>query len=411
MPVGAVLLVKEGQKVEAGEAIAEYDPTYEYVISSAAGKIMYLDLEVSKRRHESIAKKDGEVFVYNPKVFKDYEIAKGNQIFVKVGSKIKPGDEVATGIVAKVAGVVISASKDNITVVPGDNYLIIAGSRVFVADGESIESYDVLAKVESIRRDPSKTRDIIQGLPKVEELFEGRRPRDAAILSEIEGVVEVRESEGMRIVKIIGSKDVVKEYQVPYETRLRVITNDRVHPGMQITEGVVNPHDVMRIVGVASVQTFLVAEIQKIYRAQGVTIADKHIEVIVRQMTKKVRIVDPGDSILLPGELIEKNSLDEMNEKMKGDKATATEVLLGITKASLTTESFISAASFQETARVLTDAAIQGKVDLMYGLKENVIIGKPIPAGTGFAGYRNIELVPTTGLLGQLQVAAESEEQ
>ncbi|MBI5399802.1 DNA-directed RNA polymerase subunit beta' [Candidatus Saganbacteria bacterium] len=411
LPVGAILLVKEGQKVEAGENIAEYDPTYEYIISSAAGKIMYLDLEVSKRRHENIAKKDGEVFVYNSKVFKEYDVPKGAQIFVRVGSKVKPGDELAAGVVVKIAGVIIAVTKDVIRLAPGENYLVIAGSRVFVEDGDKVESYDVVAKVESIRRDPSKTRDIIQGLPKVEELFEGRRPRDAAILSEIEGIAEVGESEGVRVVKVIGPKDNVKEYHVPYETRLRVITNDKIHAGMQLTEGVVNPHDILRIVGVGLVQTFLVAEIQKIYRAQGVTIADKHIEVIVRQMTKKVRVVDPGGSTLLPGELIEKNRLEEINEKMKGDKVTATEVLLGITKASLTTESFISAASFQETARILTDAAIQGKVDEMYGLKENVIVGKPIPAGTGFVDYNNIELVPITGLLGQLQVAAGAEEQ
>ena len=293
---------------------------------------------------------------------------------------------------------------------PGENYLVIAGSRVFVEDAADLESYDVIARVESIRRDPSKTRDIIQGLPKVEELFEGRRPRDAAILSEVDGTVEVKESEGLRLVKVISGKGETKEYQVPYETRLRVISNDKVHKGMQLTEGVVNPHDVLRIRGVAAAQTFLVDEIQKIYRAQGVTIADKHIEVIVRQMTKKVRIVHPGDSTLLPGELIEKTTLAELNEKMKGEQASATEVLLGITKASLTTESFISAASFQETARVLTDAAVNGKIDEMYGLKENVIIGKPIPAGTGFADYRYLELVPTMGLMGQLKVAVKAEE-
>lgn len=410
LPVGAMLLVKDGQKVDAGETLALYDPTYEYVIASAAGKIKYLDLEASSRRKELIAKKDGEVFVYNPKVGKEYEIPKGAQLFVKVGDKVKVGDELAAGVVCKAPGLVLAASKEEIVIVPGENYLVIAGSRVFVEDGQNIESYDVIARVESIRRDPSKTRDIIQGLPKVEELFEARRPRDAAILAEIEGTVEVKESEGLRVVKIIGPKGEAKEYLVPYEVRLRVISNDKVNRGMQLTEGVVNPHDVLRILGVAAVQTFLVAEIQKIYRAQGVTIADKHIEVIVRQMTKKVRILDTGETTMLPGELIEKNTLDQLNEKLKGDKITATEVLLGITKASLTTESFISAASFQETARVLTDAAVNGKTDEMYGLKENVIIGKPIPAGTGFVDYRYLELVPTVGLMGQLQVAAEAEE-
>jgi DNA-directed RNA polymerase subunit beta' len=409
LPVGAMLQVKEEQKVEAGETIALYDPTYEYVISSAPGKLMYVDLEVSKKRGEIIAKRDGEVFVYSPKVKKEYEIPKDAQVFVKVGEKVKAGDEIAAGLVCKTSGIVIEQNKQSIIVAPGENYLIIAGSKMFVEDGATIDSYDVIARVESIRRDPSKTRDIIQGLPKVEELFEGRRPRDAAILSEVDGSVEVRESEGVRIVKIIGTKGEEKEYHVPYETRLRVISNDKVHKGMQITEGTVNPHDVLRIKGVTAVQTFLVDEIQKIYRAQGVTIADKHIEVIVRQMTKKVRVVRPGDTTLLPGELIEKITLEEMNEKVKTEQAIATEVLLGITKASLATESFISAASFQETARVLTDAAVNGKTDEMYGLKENVIIGKPIPAGTGFTDYRFLELVPTVGLMGQLEVAAQTE--
>ena len=164
-----------------------------------------------------------------------------------------------------------------------------------------------------------------------------------------------------------------------------------------MTDGPINSHDLLRILGVKSVQKHLVDEIQKIYRAQGVTINDKHIEVIVRQMTKRMRILKPGDSILLPGELIDKLSLEKLNDEGKGEPAVGEEVLLGITKASLTTDSFISAASFQETARVLTDAAIRGKIDKMYGLKENVIIGRLIPAGTGFIKYRDLELTPMSG--------------
>jgi DNA-directed RNA polymerase subunit beta' len=370
---------------------------------------MYFDLETTTKRNEKVAKRDGQVFVYNPKVKKEYDVPKKSKIFVKLGERIKVGDEIAAGLISKAPGVVIGTKKDAIVVAPGENYLIVAGSRLHVGDGEKVNSYDVIARVESIRRDPSKTRDIIQGLPKVEELFEARRPKAAAILSDLDGIVEVKESEGARVVTVVGSKNEKNEYLVPYETRLRVITNDKVDKGFQLTEGTVSPHDVLRILGVNAVQGFLVDEVLKIYRSQGVTIADKHVEVIVRQMTKKVRVVELGNTTLLPGELIEKNRLEEINEKVKGEKATATEVLLGITKASLATESFVSAASFQETARVLTDAAVNGKKDDMYGLKENVIIGKLIPAGTGFAEYRYLELVPTVGLMSQMEEHAKTE--
>jgi DNA-directed RNA polymerase subunit beta' len=403
IPLGAVLKVKDGDKIASGETLAEFDPTYEYVVSSSVGKIMFIGLELATQRKEKVAKKDGELFIFNPKVEKEYEVPRGAQIFVKVGDKVKTGDELAGGLICKGPGLVIGASKEKCTVAPGESYLIIAGSRLFVEDGDPIESYDVVARVESIRRDPSKTRDIIQGLPRVEELFEGRRPKDPVILSEIDGVVSVSEREGLRVVTVKNSKDEAKEYFVPYETRLRVTTNDKVHCGMQLTEGTVNPHDVLRILGVRAAQSFLVDEIQKIYRAQGVTIADKHIETIVRQMTSKVRVVTSGDTTLLPGELIDQKVLTETNERTKGEKAEATEVMLGITKASLSTDSFISAASFQETARVLTDAAVKGRTDEMYGLKENVIIGKLIPAGTGFVDYRYLELVPTMGTVAEVE--------
>jgi DNA-directed RNA polymerase subunit beta' len=410
LPVGAVLLAKEGDKMEAGGVIAEYDPTYEYVVSSYAGCCIYLGLDVSLRRKEKIAKKDGEVFIYNPKVKKEYEVAHGSQVFVKSGDKIKVGDEIAAGLICKAPGCVIEAKKGSVVVAPGESYLVVSGSRVFVEDGQAVSAYDVIAKVESIRRDPSKTRDIIQGLPKVEELFEARRPKDPAIMAEIEGEVDVSEKEGMRVVTLKGLKGERKEYFVPYEVRLKVITNDKIHLGMALTEGTINPHDVLRILGVKAAQSFLVDEIQKIYRSQGVTIADKHIEVIVRQMTRKVRIVNPGETTLLPGELIDLKNLEELQEKGKEEQIEATEVLLGITKASLSTDSFISAASFQETARILTDAAVKGKIDDMYGLKENVIIGKLIPAGTGFSDYRYLELVPTVGIAAQMEENVSTEE-
>jgi len=410
LPVGSLLLVGDGDKVESNQTIAEFDPSYEYVISSTQGKAKYINLEVSSKRGEKINKKDGEIFTYNPKVSKEYAVPKDAQLFVNVGDKVKVGDEIATGVVCKLNGVVLEAKKDYVIVAPGELYLIIAGSNVYVEDGDNVESHDVIAKVEAIRRDPSKTRDIIQGLPRVEELFEGRRPKDPGVLSEIEGVVEISEKEGARSVRVRG-KEEGREYFVPYETRLRVATGDKVHVGMQLTEGTVSPHDVLSILGSRAAQSFMVAEIQKIYRSQGVTISDKHIEVIVRQMTKKVRVVQSGDTTLLPGELIDAKTLATINEASKGEKAEANEVLLGITKASLSTESFISAASFQETARVLTEAAVQGKIDEMYGLKENVIIGKLIPAGTGFEDYRYIELVPTVGTVSELEEEVKQEEE
>jgi DNA-directed RNA polymerase subunit beta' len=405
MPAGAKLFVKAGEDVKAGEVLAEYDATYDYLICSSAGRVKYINLEILQRRKkvgsrtlvEKIAKNDGELFVFNPKVKKGYEVPGGAKTFVKLGDKVLAGDEIISNVVSRTSGVVIEVKKNEVTVAPGESYLIIAGSRLMVEDGVEVEPYDVLAKVESIRRDPSKTKDIIQGLPKVEELFEARRPKDPALLSEVVGAVSISEREGARLLTIAETKGTKKEYIVPYDVRLKVAQGDRVHEGSQLTEGTVNPHDVLRIIGVRSVQAHLVNEIQKIYRSQGVTINDKHIEVIVRQMTRRVRIVKAGDTTLLPGELIDKLTLERINEEAKGEGAEGEDVLLGITKASLTTESFISAASFQETSRVLTEAAVKGKTDEMYGLKENVIIGRLIPAGTGFSAYRNLELVPATG--------------
>jgi DNA-directed RNA polymerase beta' subunit len=403
IPVGALITAKEGMTVAPGDAIAEYDSTFDYVVTSVEGKAMYLGLLTTERKRkieektltDMIAKNDGAIFVYNPKVRKEYEITKDKKTLVKVGDRVKVDDELAEGVVTKIAGVVLEVKGKEIVVVPGEYYTVIASSKVVVEDGDAVKPYDLLAKVESMSRDPSKTKDIIQGLPKVEELFEARRPKDPAILSEIEGTVEISEKEGSRIITVHSSSD-KREYVAPYDVRLKVASGDKIAAGTAITDGAINLHDILRILNKQAVQVFLSDEVQKIYRGQGVSINDKHIEVIVRQMTNKVRVVNPGDTILLPGELIEKNELDKVNDANKGEAATATEVLLGITKASLSTESFISAASFQETARILTEAAIKGRTDKMYGLKENVIIGKLIPAGTGFSAYRSVELVPFT---------------
>ncbi|MCL2335913.1 MAG: DNA-directed RNA polymerase subunit beta', partial [Firmicutes bacterium] len=237
--------------------------------------------------------------------------------------------------------------------------------------------------------------DITQGLPRVEELFEARKPKGQAIIAEDGGLVEIREVKGRREIDVTGEDGTKNTYLVPYGARLKVHDSDRVEPGDELTEGSVNPHDLLKIKGVTSVQLYLLQEVQRVYRLQGVDINDKHIEVMIRQMLRKVRVEEPGDTTLLTGSLIDIFELLEENKRVEeegGEPAEGKAVLLGITKASLATDSFLSAASFQETTRVLTEAAIKGKMDPLLGLKENVIIGKLVPAGTGMSRYRNIEI-------------------
>ncbi|WAM35529.1 DNA-directed RNA polymerase subunit beta' [Caldicellulosiruptor acetigenus] len=235
-------------------------------------------------------------------------------------------------------------------------------------------------------------QDITQGLPRVEELFEARKPKGVAVISEIEGYVSIKEDK-KRTITVRNDNGEERTYEIPYGARLKVNDGDYVQAGDELTEGSINPHDLLRIKGPRGVQSYLLAEVQKVYKMQGVDINDKHIEIIIRQMMKKVKIEDPGDTELLPGDIVEIHRFEEENDKAIAEgkrPALGRRVLLGITKAALSTESFLSAASFQETTRVLTDAAIKGKVDPLIGLKENVIIGKLIPAGTGMAKYRNI---------------------
>ena len=237
--------------------------------------------------------------------------------------------------------------------------------------------------------------DITQGLPRVEELFEARRPKGQAIIAEESGVVEIREVKGRREVDITGDDGSKTNYVIPYGARMKVHDGVRVDAGDELTEGSVNPHDLLKIKGATGVQIYLLQEVQRVYRLQGVDINDKHIEVMIRQMLRKVRIEDQGDTSLLPGGLIDIFDFEEENRLINlegGEQAQEKPVLLGITKASLATDSFLSAASFQETTRVLTEAAIKGKMDPLLGLKENVIIGKLVPAGTGMSRYRNVEI-------------------
>lgn len=247
----------------------------------------------------------------------------------------------------------------------------------------------------------ANAEDITQGLPRVEELFEGRRPKHLAIISEIGGKVTFEDIKKNRHVVVTGDDGMSKSYLIPFGSHITVEEGQRIEAGTRLTEGSVNPHDVLAISGVEAVQDYLIEEVQRVYRLQGVDINDKHIEVIVRQMMKKVKVEDPGDTPLLSGSMVEKTEFETANQLIRdrvaaGEttlrEATCTPTLLGITKAALATESFLSAASFQETTRVLTDAAIKGKVDPLMGLKENVIIGKLIPAGTGMKHYANVQL-------------------
>ena len=360
LPHGAVLRVQDGQEVEDGQALYEWDPYNNIIVSPRAGTVQFVDLVE--------------------------------------GVTYREETDDTTGIAAHV----VIEHRDRtlaprILIVDDDgeelgHYIIPLGARLVVRDGDKLNAGDTLTKIP---RERSKTRDITGGLPRVAELFEARRPKDPSVVTEIDGVVSfgglVR---GSRIVFVTADDGEERKYTIPYGRHLRVQEGDRVFAGGRLSEGSVIPHDILAILGIQKVQEYLVDEIQQVYRLQGVKINDKHIETIVRQMLQKVHVTDPGDTNFLEGELVDRFRFRDENDKViveGGDPATFQPVLLGITKASLLTESFISAASFQETTRVLTEAAVQGKVDGLLGLKENVIIGHLIPAGTGALKYRLLD--------------------
>jgi DNA-directed RNA polymerase subunit beta' len=279
---------------------------------------------------------------------------------------------------------------------PAANYPIPSGAHIVVAEGDKIVAGTLMAKTP---RKTSKTKDITGGLPRVAELFEARRPKDAAEISKIDGVVDFGASvRGKRCIVIKDQQtSVEEEHLIPIGKHVIVFKGDYVKKGQQLTEGPIDPHEILDICGPQELQEHLVNEVQEVYRLQGVTINDKHVEIIVRQMLRKVRITEPGDTNFLWGEQVDKLEFEEENERVdkKGGKpAEAQPVLLGITKASLETESFLSAASFQDTTRVLTEAATRARVDYLHGFKENVIMGHIIPAGTGFDQHRKARLKP-----------------
>jgi DNA-directed RNA polymerase subunit beta' len=362
---GAKLQVSDGQKVEAGQKLIEWDPYSTPIITEVGGKIALGDIVEGVTVKEEV----DEVTGLSHKVIIDYPANMRPRISIK--------DEQG------------KATLKN----PGTNtparYLLPAGAHVLVEKGAVVKPGDIIAKIP---RETIKTKDITGGLPRVAELFEARKPKEQAIVSEIDGVVEFRGfHKGMRIVVVKGGSD-TREYYIPKGKHVSVHEGDWVKAGEPLMDGSVNPHSILEILGPHELQRYLVDEVQKVYRLQGVSINDKHIEIIVRQMMKKVKIEDPGDTDFLVGEQVEKVVFEEENKrvmKQKGKPAQARPLLLGITRASLTTESFISAASFQETTRVLTEAAINGARDELRGLKENVIMGRLIPAGTGMKRYRD----------------------
>ena len=256
--------------------------------------------------------------------------------------------------------------------------------------------------------------DITQGLPRVEELFEARKPKGLAIITEIPGTVTILDTKKKREVQVTSEDGESKTYLIPYGSRIKVQDGQVLEAGDELTEGSVNPHDILKIKGIRAVQDYMLREVQRVYRLQGVDINDKHIEMIVHQMLKKVRVEDNGDSDVLPGTLVDVLDFEEMNEKLEAEgkrPAEGKQVMLGITKASLATNSFLSAASFQETTKVLTEAAIKGKVDPLIGLKENVIIGKLIPAGTGMKRYQNVRLSTEMNEFSELNLDEDLEDE
>ncbi|MCK4303234.1 MAG: DNA-directed RNA polymerase subunit beta', partial [Candidatus Eisenbacteria sp.] len=361
---GTTMKVADKAKVVKDQVLFEWDTYNVPIISTVSGKIRFVDIK------EKVTLKDQV----------DETTSKRELVIVEDREKrLHPHIDV----------IPIKGGKTQRIAVP-------TGARLIVRDGQKVEAGDILA---TLRRASGKTRDITAGLPRVSELFEARRPKDQATISEIEGTIKLGKlTRGMRKV-VVASEDGTdeREYLIPHGKHLYVQEGDIVTAGQPLTDGAVNPHDILRVRGIKEVQEYLVDQVQEVYRPQGVPIDDKHIEIIVRQMLQKVRIEDPGDTRFLEGELVDKRILkDEQAAVVSegGEPARYTPLLLGITKASLSTQSFVAAASFQETTRILTEASIHGSVDPLLGLKENVAIGQLIPAGTGMPLLRRLKVVP-----------------
>ncbi len=368
---GAKLVVKEGDAVVGGAKIAEWDPYSVPILTEASGHVKFEDLEDSVTTQEQF----------------DPVTGLSHRVVIETKTEKRPK-------------ILIVDAKGDTMSIPGSNrkavYMLPVGAVVPVQSGDEVHSGDMVAKIS---RETTKTTDITGGLPRVAELFEARKPKDSAMISEIDGTISFgKDTKGKR--KIIVTPDAVTgkeavEYLVPKGRHLVINEGDYVRMGEALIDGPINPHDILRVRGITTLARYLVDQIQEVYRLQGVKINDKHIETIVRQMLRKVKVNEVGDSTFIIGETIDRSEFDEENARVLaegGRPAVCEAVLLGITKASLSTKSFISASSFQETTKVLTEAALAGKTDNLRGLKENVIMGRLIPAGTGLARYKAYEI-------------------
>jgi DNA-directed RNA polymerase subunit beta' len=367
VPFGAHLKVREGKQVKRGDRIAEWDPFSIPILSEVDGTVKFGDIIEGRTVQEQV----DEVTGLSRKVVMDFS---DPDMRPRISIKDKEGKT------ARIAATHSFA-----------RYLLSVGVNIVASEGDKVFAGDIIAKIP---RETTKTKDITGGLPRVAELFEARKPKEFAVISEIDGAVafgkDVKGRRRLMVTPEVGEK---KEYLIPKGKHITVQEGDRVQAGDPLMDGASNPHDLLTIKGEKELARYLVDEVQEVYRLQGVKINDKHIEIIVRQMLRRVKVADPGDTIFLSDEQVEKVRFQEENERVlaKGGRPAVGEpILLGITKASLSTQSFISAASFQETTRVLTEAALAGKTDYLRGIKENVIMGRLIPAGTGLPIYKKL---------------------
>ena len=366
VPQGSILSGEDGARVEKGDLFVKWDAYTSHILTELSGRVKLEDVKEGHTMREELDESTGLI----------------NRVIIEFKGDFHP------------QVLILNEARDEVLAV----YALPAGAHIVVKDDQEVEAGMALAKTP---RKIIKTKDITGGLPRVAELFEARKPHDPAVISEIDGVVDFGPvKKGQRRVIIKSSSGMKKEYAIPHGKHLNVYKGDWITSGQPLTDGPVVPQDILRISGDKKLQEYLVNEVQEVYRLQGVRINDKHIELIIRQMLRKVTIEDPGDTDFLVGQEVDKFVFREENERVmkKGNRpATAVPILQGITKASLTTESFISAASFQETTRVLTEAACAGKRDGLRGLKENVIMGHLVPAGTGFWDHQDLEIVKIAG--------------